>query len=63
MTFEETKVAILSLDQGDQKRLFMEVLTEIMPKVCTDDDCLNKIRKFVDEETVRTYREQHMDGI
>jgi hypothetical protein len=63
MTFEETKTAILSLDQGDQKRLFMEVLAEIMPKVCTDDACLNKIRKFVDEETIRTYREQHMDGI
>jgi len=63
MTFEELKAAVLGLDQSDQKRLILEVLTEIMPKVCTDDVCLNKIRNFVDEETVRTYREQHMDGI
>jgi hypothetical protein len=63
MTFEETKTAVLSLDQGDQKRLIMEVLTEIMPKICTDEACLNKIRNFVDEETTRTYREQHMGGI
>lgn len=63
MTFEELKAAVLGLDQSDQKRLILEVLTEIMPKVCTDDVCLNKIRNFVDEETIRTYREQHMDGI
>ena len=63
MTFEEVKAAVLNLDQTGQKRLIMEVLTEIMPKVCTDDACLNQIRKFVDEETVRTYKEQHMDGI
>ena len=47
----------------EQKRLLMEVLTVIMPKVCTDDECLNQIRNFVDEETVKTYRQQHMDGI
>jgi hypothetical protein len=63
MTFDEVKAAVLNLDQAGQKRLIMEVLTEIMPKVCTDDACLNQIRNFVDEETIRTYREQHMDGI
>ena len=63
MGFEEVKTAVLNLDMSEQKRLLMEVLTEIMPKVCTDDDCLNQIRNFVDEETVRTYRQQHMDGI
>lgn len=63
MTFEEAKAAVISLNQSDQKRLIMEVLTEIMPKVCTDNACLEKIRKFIDEETVRAYREQHMDGI
>lgn len=63
MTFEETKAAVFNLDHNDQKRLIMEVLTTIMPKVCTDDACLNKIRNFVDEETVKTYREQHMGGI
>ncbi len=63
MGFEEVKAAVLNLDQSEQKRLLMEVLTSIMPKVCTDDDCLKQIRKFVDEETVKTYRQQHMDGI
>ena len=63
MTFAEVKAAVFNLDQNEQKRLVMEVLTEIMPKVCTDEACLSKIRNFVDEEAVRTYREQHMDGI
>ena len=63
MGFEEVKAAVLNLDQSQQKRLLMEVLTEIMPKVCTDDACLNQIRNFVDEESVRTYRQQHMGGI
>lgn len=63
MKFEELKAAILDLDHSDQKRLIMEVLTQIMPKVCKDEACLSQIRNFVDEETVRNYREQHMDGI
>ena len=63
MKFEELKAAILDLDQNEQKRLITEVLTEIMPKVCKDEACLNQIRHFVDEETIRTYRGQHMDGI
>jgi hypothetical protein len=63
MTFEQVKSAILELDQSEQKRLIMEILPEILPKVCTDEACLSQIRNFVDEETIRTYREQHMDGI
>ena len=63
MTFEELRTAVFALDQNDQKRLLVDVLTEIMPKVCRDDACLSKIRNFVDEESVRSYREQHMDGI
>ncbi len=63
MTFEEIRAAIVNLDQSEQKRLIMEVLPEIMPKVCTDDACLAKIRYFVNEETIKTYREQHMGGI
>ena len=63
MGFDEVRAAVLNLDQNEQKRLLMEVLTEIMPKVCTDDACLDQIRNFVDEETVKTYRQQHMDSI
>ena len=63
MTFNELKTAVLNLDQSEQKRFVLEMLTEIMPKVCTDETCLNRIRNFVDEETIKTYRGQHMDGI
>jgi hypothetical protein len=63
MTFEQVKAAILGLNQSEQQRLIMEVLTEIMPKVCKDDACLSQIRNFVDEETIKMYREQHMGGI
>ncbi len=62
-TFEQVKLAVLSLEEQDQKRLIMEVLTEIMPKVCRDEECLSQIRNFVNQETVREYREQHMDSI
>lgn len=63
MTYDEIKSAVLNLEQSEQKRLIMEVLTEMLPRVCNDEECLNKIRNFVDEETIRTYREQHMGGI
>jgi hypothetical protein len=63
MGFKELKAAVLALEPNDQKRLITEVLTEIMPKVCTDEACLSQIRHFVDEETVKSYKEQHMDGI
>lgn len=63
MTFEELKAAVLNLDQNEQKRLIMEILPEILPHACTDDACLNVIRNFVNEESIRTYKEQHMGGI
>jgi len=63
MTFEQVKSAVLNLGQDDQKRLIIEVLAEIMPKVCKDEECLSQIRNFVNQETIREYREQHMDGI
>ena len=62
-TFEQVKAAVLNLGETEQKRLIMEVLTEIMPKVCRDEECLSQIRNFVNQETVREYREQHMDSI
>jgi hypothetical protein len=63
MTREQIKAAVLSLEKNEQKQLIMELLPEILPKVCTDTVCIDSIRKFVDEESIRTYREQHMDGI
>ncbi len=63
MTFEEIKTAILTLNSEDQKRLITEVIPQIWQKACTDASCLAKMRELVDEETVKGYREQHMDGI
>ena len=63
MTFDEIKNAILTLGNEDQKRLIKEVVPVIWQKACTDDSCLKKMRELVDEETVKGYREQHMDAI
>jgi hypothetical protein len=63
MTFEEIKSAILSLCAEDQKRLITEVVPQLWQKACTDSSCLAKMRELVDEETIKNYKEQHMDGI
>ena len=63
MTFEEIKAAVLKLSDEDQKRLIMEIMPVIMPNACTDNACVQKIRDIVDEESVRSYRDQHMNGI
>lgn len=63
MTFDEIKAAVLKLPPEEQKRLITEIVPEIWPKACTDDACLLKMREMVDEETVKAYREQNMDGI
>lgn len=63
MKTEEIKTAILKLEPSEQKKLLMEMLPEVLPKVCTDDACLNIIREFINEETSKSYHEQHMGGI
>ena len=63
MKLDELKKAILALGDDDQKKLLMEVLPEMLPKVCTDEACLVMIRNFIDTETSREYQEQNMGGI
>ncbi len=63
MTFEEIKSAILNLSDQDQRRLLLEVVPSIWPKVCLDETCVASLRELVDETTVRKYTEQHMDSI
>jgi hypothetical protein len=53
----------INLEQSDQQLLFKEVLPEVLPKVCTDDACLGIIRAFINEESSRAYREEHMGGL
>ena len=63
MTFEDIKTAILGLSSEDQKRLITEIVPQLWQSACTDKACLAKMRELVDEETVKSYREQHMDAI
>lgn len=63
MNIEEIKTAILNLDQSEQQRLLMELLPEVLPKVCTDDACLTIIRDFINEASSKSYREEHMGGL
>lgn len=63
MNYDEIKTAILNLNDEEQKRLIMEVMAAMLPKVCTDEECLTKIQDFVNEEAIKSYREQHMGGI
>jgi hypothetical protein len=63
MTFDEIKAAIMGLDDKEQKRVVLEVLPEIWPKIVGDDACVHLLRKLVDEESVKRYREEHMDSI
>ena len=63
MTFEELKTTVLGLNDADQRRFITEVVPAIWPKVCLDDSCVTRVRELVDEDTVREYKQQHMDSI
>jgi hypothetical protein len=63
MKFAEIKVAIMKLDEQDQRRLILEVLPEIWPQIIGDAACLKLLRHLVDEESVRRYQEEHLDHI
>ncbi len=63
MTFEAIKAAVMNLDEGGQRRVVLELLPEIWPKIVKDDACLRLIRKLLDEESVRGYQEEHMDHL
>lgn len=63
MKFEEIKAAIMRLDESQLRRVVLELLPEIWPKIAGDDSCLQLLRKLVDEESVRKYQEEHLDHI
>ena len=62
MTFEEIKAAVLGLDDQEKKRVVQELLPAIWPAIVADETCLKFMRKLVDEEAVRQYKEEHMDS-
>ncbi len=63
MRFEEIKAAIMGLEVRDQRRLVLEVLPAIWPNLVRDEACLKFLRQLVDEESVRSYQEEHMDHL
>jgi hypothetical protein len=63
MNFEEIKAAAMNLDEGEHRRVVLELLPAIWPKIVGDDACLKLIRKLVDEESVRRYQQEHLDHI
>jgi hypothetical protein len=63
MTFDKIKAAVLGLDDQGKKRVVLELLPEIWPKIVEDESCLDFLRKLVDEAAVRKYKEEHMDHI
>jgi hypothetical protein len=63
MTFDEIKAAVRGLDDQGKKRVVMELLPDIWPKIIGDEACLEFIRKLVDEEAVRKYKDEHMGAI
>jgi len=63
MTFEDIKAAVVGLDDQEKKRVVQELLPAIWPAIVADETCLKFMRKLVDEEAVRQYKEEHMDSI
>ena len=63
MKFDEITAAIMNLDAGEQRRVVLELLPAIWPKIVGDEACLQLLRKLVDEESVKKYQQEHMDHI
>ena len=63
MKFEAIKAAIMNLDEAEQRKVVLELLPAIWPKIVGDDSCIKLLRKLVDEESVNRYQQEHMDHI
>jgi hypothetical protein len=63
MEFEAIKTAVMNLDEAGQRRVVLELLPAIWPKIAADDACLKLIRKLVDTESFKRYEEEHLDHI
>lgn len=63
MNLEDLKTSIRNLTVEEQRQLMIDILPELLPQGCTDEACLDIIRNFLNNETSKSYREQHMGGI
>jgi len=60
MRFEEIKDTIMSMDTGDQKRLIMEVVPEVLGRVSDDASYVLKLKELVDKYVSRLYGETYL---
>jgi hypothetical protein len=63
MEFEAIKAAVMNLDEGQQRRVVLELLPAIWPHIAADEACLKLIKKLIDAESVKRYQEEHLDHI
>ena len=63
MTFEEIRTAIVDLSAADQKKIILEIVPQLWPKACTDDDCVKRMKTLLDDAVIEKYRAEHMDHI
>jgi hypothetical protein len=61
--FDEIKTAVLKLDKKGQRRVVQELLPAIWPNIVSDESSIQFLRKLVDEESIRKYKEEHLDHI
>ena len=47
MTFDEVRAVIMAMDDQGKKRVVMELLPAIWPKIVGDEACLELLRKLV----------------
>jgi hypothetical protein len=58
---EEVKAVLANLDERELRRVVLEVLPDIWPKIVGDAACVQLLRKLVDEASVNQYQEDHLD--
>jgi hypothetical protein len=63
MTFDQIKAAVLKLNKKEQRRVIQELLPAMWPNLVDDESSIQFLRKLVDEESVRKYKEEHLGHI
>jgi hypothetical protein len=57
MSFEEIRDTIISMGEGEQKRLIIEVVPQVWERVSDDASCALKLKELVDRDISGLYKE------
>jgi len=57
MSFEEIRDTIISMGEGEQKRLIIEVVPQVWERVSNDASCALKLKELVDRDISGLYKE------